>query len=208
MDTVSVLLGIAAVQLLAAASPGPTFVIVSGTSIGASRRRGFVVIGGVLLADFAWALLAAGGLGVLMLRTPAIYAALQFAGAAYLIWLGCKMLAGALGKRHAAPGSGGAPAGSAAQAARAGFLTNLLNPKSIAYYTSLFVVMIPPDPPLWLLAAAVGTALAVSAAWWIAVALFFAMAPMRRAYERARRGIEATMGGVLVFLGVRMALSR
>jgi len=208
MHSVSILFSIAAVQLLAAASPGPTFVIVSSYSIGESRRRGLLVVSGVLLADLTWAVLAASGLGVLVLRYPAIYTVLQIAGAAYLAWLGAKMLIGVMRKRDAARISGGAPSGSACQAVRAGFLTNMTNPKSIAYYTSLFVVMMPADPPIWLFAAVVFTAVLVSAAWWIAVALFFAVPPVRRVYERARRGIEAIMGGVLVGLGVRLAFSR
>jgi len=208
MHSVSILFSIAAVQLLAAASPGPTFVIVSSYSIGESRRRGLLVVSGVLLADLTWAVLAASGLGVLVLRYPAIYTVLQIAGAAYLIWLGAKMLIGVTRKRDAARISGGAPSASACQAVRAGFLTNMTNPKSIAYYTSLFVVMMPADPPIWLFAAVVFTAVLVSAAWWIAVALFFAVPPVRRAYERARRGIEAIMGGVLVCLGLRLAFSR
>ncbi len=208
MHSVSILFSIAAVQLLAAASPGPTFVIVSRYSIGESRRRGLLVVSGVLLADLTWAVLAASGLGVLVLRYPAIYTVLQIAGAAYLTWLGGKMLIGVTRKREAARIGGGALSATACQAVRAGFLTNMTNPKSIAYYTSLFVVMMPPDPPIWLFAAVVFTAVLVSAAWWIAVALFFAVPPVRRTYERARRGIEAIMGGVLVGLGVRLAFSR
>jgi threonine efflux protein len=181
---------------------------VSSNSLGASRRRGLRVVGGVLLADLAWAVAAACGLGVLVLRYPAIYTVVQLAGAAYLVWLGGRMLAGAWRKPHAGPSDDRARSVSVAPAVRAGFLTNMLNPKSIAYYTSLFVVMIPAEPPLFLFAAVVVTAVLVSAAWWLAVALFFAVPPIRRAYERARRGIEAVMGGVLVCLGVRLALSR
>src|SRR5437899_6479599 len=138
MHSVGILLSIAAVQLLAAASPGPTFVIVSRYSIGESRRRGLLVVSGVLLADLTWAVLAASGLGVLVLRYPAIYTVLRIAGAAYLIWLGGKMLLDATRKRYPPPIDGGAPSASACQAVRAGFLTNMTNPKSIAYYTSLF----------------------------------------------------------------------
>lgn len=207
MDHLSILFGIAVVQFLAAASPGPTFVVVSTHAIGASGKRGLPVVGGVLLADLLWAVMAAGGLGLLMLRYPAIHAVLQLAGAAYLVWLGGKLLLSAT-RRHNAARIDGTASPATGQALRNGFLTNLLNPKSIAYYTSLFVVMIPADPPPWLFAAAVVTALLVSAAWWLAVALFCGAPPVRRTYERARRGIDAIMGGVLVCLGVRLALSR
>lgn len=208
MSYANILLSIAAVQLLAAASPGPTFVIVSRYSIGEPRARTFLVVGGVLLADLGWAVLAACGLGTLILRYPSTYAVLQIAGAAYLIWLGGKMLLVVAPNRPTVLINGGSRPIFAGGAIRAGFLANMINPKSIAYYTSLFVVMIPAQPPIWLFAAVIGTALLVSTAWWIAVALFFAMPPVRAVYERARRSIEAIMGGVLVCLGVRLALSR
>ncbi len=77
MHYLSILLGIASVQLLAAASPGPTFIIVSRYSIGESRRRGLLVVGGVLVADLIWAILVASGLSVVILRYPAAYTVLQ-----------------------------------------------------------------------------------------------------------------------------------
>jgi threonine efflux protein len=141
---------------------------------------------------------------MLLADFPAVYAVLQSACAVNLIWLGAKMVINVARGRNAAGGSSHVQSTSAWQVVRAGFLTNMANPKSIAYYFSLFVVMIPPDPPLWLFAAAVATALLVSSAWWIAVASFFALAPVRRSYERARRGIDTIFGGVLIALGVRL----
>jgi threonine efflux protein len=162
---------------------------------------------GVLLATLTWALLAAIGLGVVIARLPALYTALQVAGALYLIWLGVKMLVTALRQREALANHQ-VPSMSAREAVRYGFLTNILNPKSIAYYSSIFVVMLPSHASSWLLAAAVGTALCVSAIWWMSVALFFASNPIRESYRRARRWIDAVMGAVLIGLGVRLALSR
>ena len=207
MDNIGILLSIAVAQLLGAASPGPTFMIVSNASIAGSRRLGLLAVCGVLLATLTWALLAAVGLGVVIARLPALYTALQVAGALYLIWLGVKMLVTALRQREALA-SRQVPSMSAREAVRYGFLTNILNPKSIAYYSSIFVVMLPSHASSWLLAAAVGTALCVSAIWWMSVALFFASNPIRESYRRARRWIDAVMGAVLIGLGVRLALSR
>jgi threonine efflux protein len=207
MDTIGILLSIAVVQLLGAASPGPTFMIVSNASIAGSRRLGLFAACGVLLATLTWALLAAIGLGVVIARLPALYTALQVAGALYLIWLGVKMLVSALRQREALANHR-IPSMSARDAVRYGFLTNILNPKSIAYYSSIFVVMLPSHASSWLLAAAVGTALCVSAIWWMSVTLFFASNPIRESYRRARRWIDAMMGAVLIGLGVRLALSR
>ena len=207
MENIEILLTIAVVQLLGAASPGPTFMIVSNASIAGSRRLGLLAVCGVLLATLTWALLSAIGLGVVIARLPALYTALQVAGALYLVWLGVKMLVTALRQRECLANHQVLSI-SAREAVRSGFLTNILNPKSIAYYSSIFVVMLPPHASSWLFAAAVGTALCVSAIWWMSVALFFASNPIRESYRRARRWIDAVMGAVLIGLGVRLALSR
>ena len=60
----------------------------------------------------------------------------------------------------------------------------------------------------WLFAAAVGTAFAVSAVWWMSVALFFASGPVRRFYERVRHVIDTIMGCLLIGLGLRLASAR
>src|SRR4051794_28370934 len=144
MNSTGILLSIAVVQFLGAASPGPTFMIVSSASIAGSRRLGLLAVCGVLLATMAWAVLAAIGLGVVIARYPAIYTALQVTGAAYLIWLGARMLITALRRRESPANDQNRPM-SARDAVRSGFLTNILNPKSMAYYSSIFVVMLPSD---------------------------------------------------------------
>jgi threonine efflux protein len=173
MDNVAILLGIAAVQLLGAASPGPTFMIVSNASMTGARRVGLLAVCGVLLATLTWTLLAAIGLGAVIARIPGLYTVLQVAGALYLAWLGARMLVTALRQREASANHQ-VLSMSSREAVRSGFLTNILNPKSIAYYSSIFVVMLPSHASSWLFAAAVGTAFFVSAIWWISVALFFA----------------------------------
>ncbi|WP_349371148.1 LysE family translocator [Salinarimonas sp.] len=208
MDYAQTLAGIAAVQFFAAASPGPNFIIVSNYSISRSRRYGLLAVCGILAASATWALMAALGLGVLLATHPHVYAAMQYASAAYLIWLGGKILLGAVRKNCGKPAATDLDRLTAWEAVRAGFLTNMTNPKSVAYYSSLFVVMIPPDAPLDLFAASVGVALLVSALWWVSVAAFFGVRVVRGAYERSRRAIDVLMGGLLVALGVRIAVFR
>lgn len=214
MEVVTILVGIAAVHLLAVASPGPTFVVVAGYAVAGDRRAGLLVTLGVLAATLTWASLAAAGLGAVIAQHGWLYAALRLAGAAYLVYLGARMLIGAA-RGAPAPAALAADARPAAganasgwRAIRAGFLTNIANPKVVAYYASLFGVMVPPDAPGWLFPAAAGTALLVSAAWWGSVTLLFATAPVRRGYARVRRWADAVMGGLLILLGGRLLLSR
>ena len=208
MDHLTILLSIAIVHLLVLASPGPTMAVIVTYATQGHRRAGFLVTLGVLLATLAWASCAALGLGTIFTRFPAAYRALQLAGAAYLIYLGVKML---VGWWRAKPGAAAPRQAdqriSDAAAIRAGFITNITNPKVVAYYASLFGVMIPSDAPRWLFAAAAGTALAISALWWSSVTLFCAAPPVARAYERMKTSMDGVMGAVLIVLGLRMALS-
>jgi threonine efflux protein len=104
------------------------------------------------------------------------------------------MLIGALRKAPITVTQAPRPA-SGWRAVRAGFLTNISNPKIIAYYASLFGVMIPQNAPDWLFLAAAGTALLVWAIWWSFVKLFFAIPLIQRGYVRVRRQMDAVMGG-------------
>ena len=207
MTPLSTLSAIALVHLLAIASPGPTLAVVTSYAAGGDRRSGFLVTLGVCLATICWASLAAAGLGTVFVTFPTAYRAVQLAGAAYLIWLGIKLLRSVL--RAGAAGVSSAlsdPPGVGWAALRAGFLTNITNPKVVAYYASLFGVMIPSDAPSWLFWAAAGTALVVSALWWSMVTLFFAIPAVAASYQRMRRGADGAMGGILILLGLKLVV--
>lgn len=208
LDYLGVLSAIALVQFFGAASPGPNFMIVTSYATSGSRRLALLASCGILLATLTWAVLAATGIGVVLLRMPRVYEAVQFAGAAYLVWLGAKMIKGAILNKSPFNGSSFTQKLSARQAIQAGYTTSMTNPKSLAYYSSIFIVMIPPNAPSWLLGAAVSVALIVSGAWWFSVAMFFTTSLVRSAYGRAKRSIDTIMGGILVCLGLRLALTR
>jgi threonine efflux protein len=207
MEVITILLAIATVHLLAIASPGPTFVVVTSYAVAGDRRAGLLVTLGVLIATLTWATLAAAGLGALISQFSWAYMALRIAGAVYLIYLGIKMLI-SVARRAPVEVTREQRAGSGWCAVRAGFLTNISNPKVIAYYASLFGVVIPHDAPSWLFLAGVATALLVSALWWSFVTLFFALPLIQRGYGCVRRQMDALMGGLLVLLGGRLLLSR
>jgi threonine efflux protein len=206
MQSATILAGIALVHLLAVASPGPTFAVVMSYAVRGDRRAGFLLTGGVLLATLTWALATAAGLGTAMARFPLAYRALQIAGACYLVYLGVRLLASAWRSGASVAAASAAPSASGFEAVRAGFITNMSNPKVIAYYASLFGVLIPAAAPQWLFWASVAVVAAVSAAWWSAVTLFFSLPPVRYAYLKARLGMDIAMGAILIVLGARLAL--
>jgi threonine efflux protein len=207
MSMLALFATIAVIHLLAVASPGPTLMVVMSQSVAGSRRSGFLVVAGVVLATLTWSSVTAAGLGGVIARVGWLYLALRLVGAAYLAWIAWGLLKSAF--RGKAVGlDTGRPVMTGWQALRAGYLTTISNPKVAAYYASLFGVVIPATAPTAVFAGAIATAVLVSLIWWSAVVLLFGLATVRAAYARARRWMDGAMGVLLLALAGKLALGR
>ena len=198
------LLTIAGVLLLSVISPGPNFAIVTSTAMGVSRRAGMLAGLGLAAASCSWAFLAIAGLGLILTQMPWVYMAVKIAGAAYLIWLGIKMLLGA--RKPLPQASGGGIKGAAAF--RKAYLVSMTNPKAIAFYGSIFTVMVPVHAAAWFYAAVVVLATLISSGWYCGLALLFSHGAARRLFAKAKTALEATMGVLLIVMGGKLLLSR
>lgn len=205
MDHIGVLMTITGVLALSVISPGPNFAIVTSTTMTVSRHAGVLTGLGLAAASFTWAVLAVAGLGLLIAHAGWVYTTVQLAGAAYLIWIGARMV---LGARKPPQIPSGKPRAVGSAAAWKGFLVSMTNPKSLAFYGSIFAVMVPAHAPTWVHVAIVIIAAGVSASWYCGLALLFSNSAVQRTFARARSVIEATMGLFLMGLGCRMLVNR
>ncbi|WP_321783483.1 LysE family translocator [Burkholderia pyrrocinia] len=197
--TVNVLLPLAGVLLLSVASPGPNFVIVTSTAV-VSRRAGVMTGLGLAAASGTWAAIAIAGLSLLVTHVAWVHTALRLAGACYLIWLGLKMI---LTARKPLPVSAPATA-SDWHAAKKGYVVSMTNPKSVAFYGSIFALMVPARAPAWLDLAVV----ALSCAWYCAMALLASHPSVRRLLVRRKAVLDTTAGLLLMGVGGRMLAGR
>jgi threonine/homoserine/homoserine lactone efflux protein len=74
-------------------APGPDMLYVIGRSVGQGRKAGIVSSLGVFVGCWVHILAAAFGIAALLRSSPVAFNAVRYAGAAYLIYLGIKMLA-------------------------------------------------------------------------------------------------------------------
>ena len=206
MTYLPTLITLTGVLILSVISPGPNFVLVTSTAVGASRRAGLLTALGLAAATASWVLLAEAGLGFVIVRVGWLYTGVKLAGAAYLIWLGARMLFGAR-KASKSNLAATAPAGDLATARKA-YGVSMTSPKSAAYYGSLFAVMVPAHAPLWLYGLVLAIAAAISGLWYGGLALLLSHGAVRAWFLKARAGFEAAMGVVLIVLGGRMLFSR
>jgi threonine efflux protein len=196
------ILGVLAIWCLAVVSPGPAFLVVSQTAAARSRRTALGVSLGLATGATLYATLTLAGLAVLVTRIAWLGYALRFLGAAYLVYLGISMLR--------APARGTEIAGEAIEGAtlargfRTGLLTALTNPKGIAFFLSLFAVVLPHDLGALQSTLLLSCGFAIELVWYTLVSFAFSTARLRALYLRARTAIERVLGSALVLLGLRL----
>jgi RhtB (resistance to homoserine/threonine) family protein len=196
-------LAVISITIFAVISPGPDFAMVSRNSLLLSRQAGLLTavgIGAGVLVHVTYTLM---GLGLVIKQTPSLFAALKLAGAAYLIWLGAKMLVAkprlniaSTPEKHAL---------STGQALRLGFLTNALNPKTTVFIVSLFMQVVQTTTPL-IVQMAYGAFISLAhILWFAAVALFFASGAIREKILGVSHWIDRIFGVLLIGFGVALA---
>lgn len=200
MELVFVLLQLSVMHILMAMIPGPNTVVVTYFSARESRTAGLKAVAGIVLGSTIWVILSMLGVGVLLLEAGVIYRALRLAGAAYLVYVGVKMLMA--GMRSAAEQR---PAQAARSPMLAGLLTTLSNPKSAVFWTSVFVLVVPAHAPVWFYAAVVLLIVVQSAAWYAIVALALSTAFARRHYMRLAGWLDRIAGVIMIGLGLKLA---
>ena len=201
-------LTIAVVHLVALFSPGPDFFFVSQSAVSRPRRQALFGVVGITLGITFWSALALLGMQLVLHRLGWLQQLIAIAGGLYLLWMGVRMLRGALAHQPAmherrAPMPGGELA-----SLRAGLLTNLANPKVVVYFGSVFSAFLGDrvDAAMrWGLWALI---VAETFAWFALVAAFFALPAMRRCYQRLTRWIDGFAGAVFVAFGLHLILAR
>jgi threonine/homoserine/homoserine lactone efflux protein len=191
------------VWLAALIAPGPDFAATVHASVGGSRRDGLGVAAGVTVGMVAWAVASLFGLHAVLLAFEGLGTVLRLAGAAYLTYIGVRLLwaawSGSAGHAMTVVSRSGAGA------FRHGLLTNLANPKALALFGSLFAVLVPADAPSWFSVGFLIAIVATTASWYALVAFLMSSAAVSRGYRRAERAIEAMTGVVFVGVGARLA---
>lgn len=118
--------------------PGPgTFCLLS-CSAKHHLRGGFAALLGIMCADIVLMFLAGIGVAALLHANPVLFKGLQYVGAAYLAYLGVRLL---MAKSEA--GNTVVPFSHVADYRR-GFLVTLINPKAIVFYMAFFPLFIDP----------------------------------------------------------------
>jgi threonine/homoserine/homoserine lactone efflux protein len=169
------------------------------------RRVGLATVAGVALGDFTAMTASMLGVGALLAASAALFTALKWIGAAYLVWLGIKLWRAPVGEAALAAAPETRPRLIFAHA----WLVTALNPKSIVFFVAFLPQFLVADAPLLpQMAIFEATFLALAAA--NAFAYGWLAASARRAIRRAavQRAVNRTGGALLIGAGALTAVWR
>ncbi|AVT79789.1 LysE family translocator [Rhodopseudomonas palustris] len=195
--------------LLLNVTPGPDTAYIVGRGLQFGWRGGAAAALGVGTGCLVHVAAAAAGLSALLMASTLAFSVLKWIGAAYLIWLGLRMLLSNPSDFTATAGA--APALSLGSVFRQGMLTNVLNPKVALFFLAFLPQFVAADASDKALAFLVlGLIFVVNGTLYcLALAAFAA-----RAADRLRRSgsvlqwINRGLGALFVALGIRVALAR
>ncbi len=186
------------------AIPGPgNLTLITSTGKG-GLRGGLAATLGVIAGDQVLMWAAVAGVAALLTAYPAAFAAVQWLGAAYLAWLGWKMLT-------AQPGDAPVLNIRPKQYFQQAFTITLLNPKAIVFYMAFFPLFVDPAKHQGLVtfgAMAATVAVLTFLYGLAAVLLTYFLAARMRANPTIARTLEKLAGVFLIGFGLKLALSK
>ncbi|HZB37380.1 MAG TPA: LysE family transporter [Beijerinckiaceae bacterium] len=208
MSPADTLVTLAALWLVAVVTPGPNVLFFTSLALSSPKRSVIAAGAGIVLGTAAWGLAGLFGLLWLFEVFPALAVAVKALGGAYLAWIGFRILWGSLRPPAPAAALREAVPLSPMKAFSLAVATNLSNPKSLVFVTSLFAVTHLAEAPLAVGLAGVAIMTAMSTGYYCLYGLLLRLTPVARREGRLKRAVGVLIGAALMGFGVRMALER
>ena len=206
MPDLSLIASILVVHWLVTMSPGANTVLVAQTAVASGRVNALAVIAGICVSGAIWVTSAALGFKAVFLAFPWLYAFVSYAGAAYLVWLGIKLL------RSKPKDIGGQPAGLVPQRLAVsfgrGFVSNITNPKTLVFFSSVYGNFMPLDAGPATVIAVVLVTWFCSFGWYGGLSFLLSGTAARRLYGRLAQTINRVAGLAMILFGLRVAVAR
>lgn len=208
------LLAFVGVAALFTITPGADTLLVVRNVLARGPRAGLLTTIGICCGLFVHATLSGLGLSVLLVQSATLFELVKLAGAAYIVWLGAQSLWGASRRRESSPlavaaGPTRPERVGGWRSLREGLLSNVLNPKVAVFYLAFLPQYINPgDPalPKSILLAGIHFLLGII---WLSLLTGFLSRPGKLlSRPRVQRGLATATGGLLILLGLRLAVER
>ena len=223
MEFISVLIVISLVHLLAAASPGPDFVLITQQTLQKGKRAGLWCSLGITLGLSIHIAYSIAGLATIIAHSAELLWMVKILGGSYLIYLGVsgvrskakKTTEGQVTSKDDFASSDSSHQTvskknhvSAKKQILRGFLCNVLNPKAPIYFVSVFTIIISPELPMYQLLAYGVWMMVLQMMWFSILTLLFSTPKVSALFHKLGHWFDRVLGAAMVILGIKVLLSR
>ena len=206
MNTLTILLSVASIWTLAVITPGPNFFITAQTAVNQSRLNGLFIVLGTCTGTVIWSIAGYFGIATLFIIVPWLYITLKIAGGVYLFYLGILMIVKAF-KAPDDPGVFTEKFQSNYSNWWKGLITNLSNPKTAMFITSLFASVLPKEPTIPIGILVLTLMAVISLFWYSFVVIIFSSNGFKFYYNKMQQWLEGFAGIVFTGYGAKLIFS-
>ncbi len=203
MNVIVILLSVVSIWTIAVITPGPNFFITVQKTVKQSRPAGLFVVLGTCTGTVVWTVAGYFGISYLFIAIPWIYTILKMLGGSYIIYLGTTLIINSL---KAAPEKDIPPEIIQNNFSnwRTGFITNLSNPKTAMFISSLFASVLPKEPDILIGSLIVTLMVGISLVWYSFVVFIFSHQRITALYNRMQKWLEGIAGIIFLAFGVKL----
>ncbi|CAK1691600.1 homoserine/homoserine lactone efflux protein [Vibrio crassostreae] len=186
--------------------PGPNALLVLSTALTQRKLFAFVNVLGVSCGFFFHAFISANGISLLLSNTPMAFEGLKWAGVLYLVWLGYNHFRAALRAQEGVLSVVGASGSKLYNQFFKGLLTNLLNPKIVLFYLSIFPQFVSKDTIVSDSLMLGGIQAIVVSMWFLVVTLMADTFKRLLVQKRTSQMMNIVCGVLFVGFSIQLAL--
>ena len=198
----SIFLTIAVLHLFAVASPGPDFILVSRQCLRHGRRIAIWTSLGIAIGILFHVALSLTGLSILLQNQPDLFWYIKLLASLYIGYLGIVSLVSKSSNKLVEDATG--QAGNQLRSVTTGLLTNVLNPKALIFFITVFAVAINKETGIFV-KSLLGIYMSVATFIWFA--LVSILLTNKKAIERFKKAIpllEKVTGFFLLLIAIQI----
>ncbi len=188
---------------MGASSPGPSLIVILRHAVADGRSAGIYAAVGHGFGIFIYALVSAIGLSFILINFPKIFTFVQILGALFLLWIGFQILREGLSKKdlsnfgeYKTPSSG-----ITSNHFRDGFGIAILNPKILAFFSSLFSQFLSPEQNISIHIFMAIIAGFIDVSVYVIIVFLVTLKSLLKFYKDKIFFVEVTFGLLLILLG-------
>ena len=198
-------LSLVVICVLGALSPGPSLALVIKNTLSGGQKQGYSTAISHGLGVALYAVIIATGIGIIITKSPIIYAVIQYLGAAFLVYLGMKSLF--TQKKNISLIDDNQYIGPKINGWRDGFLIAFLNPKLAIFFLALFSQFVEENASWQQNLIMTSTVGFIDTGWYCLVAFGISRGNIINQLKTHSHIVDRIAGSFLIFLAARVVFN-